>query len=147
MKLSIVRSLALLALSASLCSLVVAAPPTAGAKPGAGGPGGRMGGPGGGGRRGGGMMMRMMKDLNLTPAQQAKMKTLMDQRRAVRESTTLTDDQKRAKMTAMNPKIDAILTPAQRKKRATMMAEMRKRFQGGGGRMGGGPGGAPRARA
>lgn len=135
MKISFVRPLALLALSASLCSTILANP-SGPSKPGMGG---KMGGPGMGRTGGmrGGMMGRMMKELNLTSAQQAKMKTLMEQRRAIRQNTTLSDDQKRTKMKAMNPKIDAILTPAQRQKRETMMKERMKQWGQGGKRSGG----------
>ncbi len=138
MKLSIVRLLAPFALSATLCTLVMAAP-NSGPKPGG------MNGEKMGGRMRGGMMGRMMKGLNLTPAQQAKMKVVMEQRLAIRQSTTLSEDQKRAKMMAFDPKINAILTPEQRKKFATMMAERRKQWgqgggQGGGRRMNGGMG-------
>ena len=145
------RVLAALGLCNLLGGLASAAPqaaPPAGKMGGPGQMGGRLGGPGGM-RRGGGMgmrrMERMAKEMGLTDAQKAKVKTIMEAQRpqmmALRSNTSLSDDQRRAKMrtmmTAQNKKIAAVLTPAQRKKMETMMKERRGR--------GGGPMGGPRA--
>ena len=155
-------SIALLALTVTLNSAVLLAP--ASAQPGAsmgrmqgGGPGGPGGGQRGRGRGMGGMR-RMMEQLKLTPAQQTKIKAITDsmmpQMRTIRQSTSLSEDQKRAKMTVLNnrmaAKIAPILTSAQKTKFTAMRKEreamMKKwRAQGGPGRPSGA--GAPRPRA
>lgn len=143
------RLVALLGLCASLTLPVLAQPGAGGGK--MGGPGGkmggRMGGPGGGRMRGmGGMrgMGRMVKELGLTAAQQAKMKTIMDANRpammALFQNKSMSEAEKRTKMRAMGAanakKMMAILTPAQRAKVTKMQAEQRAgRGPGGGGRM------------
>ncbi|MBN9502313.1 MAG: hypothetical protein BGO01_13300 [Armatimonadetes bacterium 55-13] len=115
--------------------------------------GGRQGGPGGPG-----MQRRMMspedrlkmmsKFLGLTPAQEKKIKPILEdsmkKSKAIREDKKMPEDKKREAMKklrdANNKKIEAILTPEQKKK----MEDMRKRGPGGpGGRGPGGPGGAP----
>ena len=99
-------------------------------RPGGGGPpgggGGMMGG--GGGRGGGGM--RMYESLGLKPDQKAKVEAMVKKHREASQAL-------RKKQTA---EIMAILTPEQRKKMETQMAEMRQRFGGGGGAPGGGGG-------
>ena len=74
----------------------------------------------------------MMKDLNLTPDQSAKMKNVMEEMRpkmdALRDNTSLTPDEKRSQLKALRDeqktKVDAILTPDQR----TKMEEKRKKM-------------------
>lgn len=98
------------------------------AAPGANGKAGKNGKDG---MRGGGM--RMMKELNLTDAQKAKLKPIMeaqrDQMKAMREDTTLDGKAKKAKMKAMRAsmekQVNAILTPDQQKKMADMKAKMK----------------------
>ncbi len=101
----------------------------AGKGAGKGGPGGR------GGMRGG--PMRMMKELNLTAAQQTKIKAIMEasrpQMKALRENTKLSEQDKHAQMMKMRKaqmeKINAVLTPAQRTKFAAMQKEMREKMK------------------
>ena len=98
-----------------------------------GGPGGKAGGKGG--MRGGGM--KMMKDLNLTDAQKAKLKPIMaaqmTQMKALRDNTTMDRPTKMAKMKAMRAgmekQVAAILTPDQKKKLAAMQAQMKAQRQ------------------
>ena len=74
--------------------------------------------------------------LGLTPAQEKKMVALMrasyPQRQAVMKSK-LTPEQKRIKLQAIRmqfrSKMNAILTPTQRKKRDAMMKERRRMWQ------------------
>ena len=95
------------------------------------------------GERGGGM--RMMKDLNLTDAQKAKLKPIMeatrDQMKAMRDDTKTAPKDKMAKMKAMRAanekKINAILTPDQRKKMAAMKAQRMAQRKNGAGKAGG----------
>ncbi len=80
-----------------------------------------------------GGMGRMAQELGLTDAQKAKIKailqTQMPQMKALRENKTLTPEQKMTKMRALRmaqmKKMEAILTPAQRKKVAAMRAQQR----------------------
>ena len=111
------------------------------------------------GKHGGGM--KMMQELNLTDAQKAKLKPIMEGQRdkvkALRADTTLDQKAKRAKMKAMRAdmeqQVNAILTPDQQKKLADMKAKMKaeraangKDGKGGkGGRAG--KGGGPQAPA
>jgi protein CpxP len=128
MKIRLFTVLPALALLSLLGSTVSAAPTTAPA--GKTGLNGRPGQPGGGRMRG---MQRMANELGLTEAQKKKlmanMRATMPSYRALREDTKLTPDQKRAKMRSLREenqkKINAILTPAQRKKLETMMKERR----------------------
>ena len=74
--------------------------------------------------------MKMMAELNLTDAQKAKLKPIMEatraQMKAMREDTTMSREDKMAKMKAMRAtnetKINAILTPTQQKKLAELKA-------------------------
>lgn len=97
------------------------------------------------GMRGG---MRMMKELNLTDAQKAKLKPIMEAQRAqmmkLRDDTTLDRKAKMTRMKAMRgeaeKKVDAILTADQRKKLVAMKAKMKaERKNGMGRREGRGP--------
>ena len=108
------------------------------AAPGQAGKAGKAGKDGRGGMRGG--PMKMMKELNLTDAQKAKIKPIMeaqrDKMKAMREDTSLDRKAKTTKMKAMrddmDKKINAILTPDQRKKWAAMKAKMKaERGKGG----------------
>ena len=93
--------------------------------------------------RGGGM--RMMKELNLTDAQKAKLKPIMEAQRdkmmAMRDDTTMDRKTKMAKMKAMRDetakKVAAILTPDQKKKMAAMQAKMQAERKANGGKDGG----------
>ena len=84
-----------------------------------------------GGMRGGGM--RMMKELNLTDAQKARLKPIMeaqrDEMKQLREDTSLDRKAKMARMKTMRDatekKIDAILTADQRKKLVAVKAKMK----------------------
>lgn len=75
--------------------------------------------------------------LDLTPAQEKKMLALMrttfPQREAIMRSTTLTPQQKSLKLQALrlqfHNRMNAILTPAQRKKRDAMRKERFQRRQ------------------
>lgn len=103
------------------------------AAPGKDGKAGKAGKPGqrGEGRRGG--SMKMMQELNLTDAQKAKLKPIMeaqrDKMKTLREDTTMDRAAKMTKMKAMREemekKVDAILTSDQRKKFAEMKAKMK----------------------
>ena len=92
---------------------------------------GKDGKPGKMGKHGGGM--KMMQTLNLTDAQKAKLKPIMeaqrDKMKAMREDTTLDPKAKKAKMKAMRgdmeKQVNAILTPDQRKKLTAMKAKMK----------------------
>ena len=89
-----------------------------------------------GGMRGGGPM-RMMKDLNLTEAQKTKIKAItmasQPKMKALRDNKTLAEKDRRAAMMKIRKadmvKINAILTPAQRAKMATMQKEMREKMK------------------
>jgi len=78
-----------------------------------------------------GRMQRLIAELNLTSAQQAKMKKVQDSSRAkmkaLRAETGLTPEQMKTKRTAIRTatrkEMEAILTPEQKKK----WAEMRKK--------------------
>ncbi len=102
----------------------------------------------GGMRRGPGMGMGMFDKLNLTPAQKTKLKALqeaqMKQFQALRNQK-LTEDQRRAKMKALHDdwmkKVDAILTPAQRKQLADMRKKAMEQFKNRGGGTKPAPGG------
>lgn len=114
---------------------------------------GRHGGDFRGGPGGHGFMMREFKDLNLTDAQKAQIKTIldtnkptqaeMDQMKSLRDArkngTELTDDQKaqlkanraaqRTKMEAVHQQILAVLTPEQKAQLDTKRQERRKNWQ------------------
>ncbi len=104
-------------------------------------PGDKMGAPGGkmGEHRGGqgGMMRRMSQELGLTPAQKGKLETMMkanrDKMRSIRESKSLTPDQKKSQMKAQREssmaRMKAVLTPAQLAKLAAMQAQMKAQMQ------------------
>ena len=85
--------------------------------------------------------------MNLTADQQAKVKKITDESKvkfkAIQDDKSLPDDKKRAKfmeaMKANRAKIEAVLTPEQKKKFEAKMAEMRKNRMNNGGP--GGPGG------
>ncbi len=125
-----------LMLGLSLCGGLLTT--SAHAAPGANGKAGKPGPNGRDGMRGGGM--RMMKDLNLTDAQKAKLKPIMEAQRnamkAMRADTTTDPKAKMAKMKAMRAanekKINAILTPDQQKKMAAMKAKMQAERGAGG---------------
>jgi protein CpxP len=112
------------------------------AHPGAPGRPGAPGAPGGqrGGQRGG-RTAKLLKELNLTADQQAKIKKIQDESRAkfkaIQDDKTLTDDKKKAKfqeaMKGNRTKLEAVLTADQKKKFEAKMAEMRKSRMGGGG--------------
>lgn len=82
-----------------------------------------------GGKRGGGM--KMMEALNLTDAQKAELKPILEaqreQMKALRADTTLSPKDKKAKMKAIHAateaKVNSILTPAQQKTLADMKAK------------------------
>ena len=107
----------------------------------------QQGGMGGGGGRGGmntqAQIDRMTTALSLTADQQTSIKAILDQsmkdNMAMRQDTSMADDDRRAKMMAMRQaqttKIKALLTDDQKTKYDTMMANQRQR--GGGGQ--GGP--------
>ena len=92
-----------------------------------------------GGRDGG--AMKMMQALNLTDAQKAKLKPIMekqrDQMKAMREDTTTDRKAKMKKMKAMRAEMEkqvkAILTPEQQKKLADMKAKMKAEREAKGG--------------
>ena len=101
----------------------------------------------GGGQRGGmnpqAQLDRMTKALDLTADQQTSVKAILDQsmkdNMALRQDTSLSDDDRRAKMMAareaQSAKIKAVLTDDQKAKYDAMMAQQRQR--------GGGQGGPP----
>lgn len=144
-----------LVLSSALPASVATAAP--GAKPGKGHRGPGMGGPGMGGPGGRGFggrrpdVFKMLAEkLKLTPAQQKKIKPIIEKnmkdRRAIFENPNLSREQKKPKLDALRAnarkQVDAILTPAQRATRKKMDDERRKNWGGGGmGGPGGGPGG------
>ena len=96
-----------------------------------------------GGMRGG--AMRMMKELNLTDAQKARLKPIMetqrDEMKKLREDTTLDRKAKMAKMKtlrdATEKKVDAVLTADQRKKLVAIKAKMKAERKNGMGKRGG----------
>jgi len=117
------------------------------------------GGPGGPGGQGGQRRMslddrlkRMAKDLNLTPAQQKKLKPIMEagakKGKEIFENKKLTDQQKGDAFKKLRDenrkKIEAILTPDQKKKYEEMRKQRMNRGPGGPGGFGqrgpGGPG-------
>jgi protein CpxP len=95
--------------------------------------------PGGGGRRGGGMQQmqieHLTKELNLTDDQVTKLKAIdadsRSQMMALRDDSSVAQDQKRPKMMAIRQaqeaKIKAMLTDDQKTKYDAMMAKMRER--------------------
>ncbi len=106
------------------------------------------GGYGGGGGQGGGRGMntqaqvdRMTEALSLTADQQTSIKAILDasmkDNMALRSDTSLSDDDRRAKMTAIREaqtaKIKAVLTDEQKPKYDAMMAAQRQRGPGAGG--------------
>ena len=118
--------------------------------PAAGNPGGGRGGDAGGqrGQRGrGDRLTAMATALSLTEEQKTKLKPILDeqtkQQQALREITSLSDEDRRAKGKTIrdeaNAKIKAILTPEQQDK----FEKMRQGGPRGGGRNGGGGGGRP----
>ena len=102
-------------------------------------------GQGGGGQRRGPMMSpedrvnRLNQELNLTDDQKTKItaiyKDQADQMTKLREDTSLSQDDRRAKMMDMNKaaneKINAVLDKDQQKKFADMQERMRQRGPGG----------------
>ncbi len=156
--------LSALMLGLSLCGGLLnsahAAPADGAAKPGKAGKAGKRGD--GKGQRGG-MGMKMMQELDLTDAQKAKLKPIMeaqrDQMKAMREDTTTAPADKRTKMKAMRAEVEkkanAILTSDQKKKLTDMKAKMKAEREAGGkdgadgaGRKGGkGRNGGPQAPA
>ncbi len=113
----------------------------------------QQGGMGGGGGRGGmnsqAQLDRMTTALSLTADQQTSIKAILDQNMkdnmAMRQDTSMSDDDRRAKMMTMRQaqttKIKAVLTDDQKTKYDAMMASQRQR--GGGGGQGGAPSGPP----
>ena len=105
-------------------------------------PGAKDGKAGKNGMRGGGM--KVMKELNLTDAQKAKLKPIMQAQRdkmmAMRADTTTDRKAKMAKMKAMRAetekKVNAILTPAQQKQLADIKAKMKAERKDGAGKNG-----------
>lgn len=125
-----VRSLSLLALGAALATgglLTTARADTPAAAPPAETTKDKKGGRGG-------MAPKWMDDLNLTDAQKDQIKPILkdaaEKRKALREDTTSTPEQKRDKQKALrqdtNDKIKAILTDEQKKKFDEAMANERK---------------------
>ncbi len=115
-----------LMLGLSLCGGLLTS--SAHAAPGAKGKAGKAGKKGKDGMRGG---MKMMQELNLTDAQKAQLKPIMeaqrDQMKAMREDTTLDRKAKMTKMKAMRAdmetQVNAILTPDQQTKLAELKAK------------------------
>jgi Spy/CpxP family protein refolding chaperone len=103
------------------------------------------------GPRRGRMMDRMAQELKLTPSQKTRIQKIMDDSRArghkIWEDKSLSNTQKRKKMSenreATHKRIDAVLTPDQRKKMNAMRAQMRNRRQQNGGRFHKGQFGGP----
>ena len=103
--------------------------------------------------RGGGI--KMMKELNLTDAQKAKLKPIMQAQRdkmmAMRADTTTDRKTKMAKMKAMRAetekKVNAILTPAQQKQLADIQAKMKAERKNSAGKNGKRAGRGPQAPA
>jgi len=93
----------------------------------------------------------MSKRLNLTAAQKAKIKPVLEDQRnkmkALYNDRSTPNNQKMEKLRAMQTSYQArvkkILTPEQQKKMDQWQAEMRSRFQRGPGGAPGGPPGAP----
>lgn len=85
----------------------------------------------------GGGHMEMFQELNLTDAQKEKVKTIMTAQRTkmndIRNSTTLTDEQKGTQVKALRQdqrtQISAILTPEQKTKWEQMEADQKKNFK------------------
>ena len=81
--------------------------------------------------RGTRLLGRMSDDLNLTAPQKARMKTIIDasitQARAINGKAGLSREQKSAQtsqiMRAMRTKLDGVLTPAQKQKKAALQAQ------------------------
>ncbi len=115
-----------LSLCGGLLNAVHAAPADGAAKKGKAGKGGQRGG------------MKMMQELNLTDAQKAKLKPIMeaqrDKMKAMREDTTMDRKAKMTKMKAMRDemeeKVNAILTADQKKKLAEMKAKAKREAGG-----------------
>jgi Spy/CpxP family protein refolding chaperone len=90
---------------------------------------------GGGGPRGD-YMSKMAHDLNLTPAQQKRIRPIFENARrqmmVIHNDRKLTQDQKRSRAHALiqqsRRQVDAILTPAQRKKRDQTVAQRRQQW-------------------
>ncbi len=82
-------------------------------------------------------LARMTERLNLSGAQQARIKPILEdegkQLRALRDDASLTRDQKREKFreisTAAYASIDAVLTPEQQKKHAELREKALKRWE------------------
>lgn len=120
-----------LMLGLSLCGglLTSSAHAAPGAKTGKAGKAGKAGK----GGKHGGMGMKMMQELNLTDAQKAKLKPIMegqrDKMKAMRDDATLNPKAKKSKMKAMRAdmekQVNEILTPDQQKKMADMKAKMK----------------------
>jgi periplasmic protein CpxP/Spy len=80
----------------------------------------------------------LSKELSLTEEQKAKLKPILEdegkQMRAVREDTSLTQDQRREKMKQLHEttdsKINDILTPEQQKKFADLKAQQKAHHEG-----------------
>lgn len=107
-------------------------------------PQGQMGPPPNGGPRGGMMdpgrrSERMKHELNLTDDQTAQVKTILEDGRtkmeALRSNSSLSQDDRRSQMMSIrkteNDKIEALLTPDQKTKFATMQQRMRDRMRNG----------------
>ena len=133
------HSLKVVTLGLSLTAVTMSAWSQQTARPGAMRPGTMGKGPAMGrgqmaGRPGG--VSRVAKDLGLTPQQQARIQKVaestMAQNRAVQANTKLKPEQKRAKfiqnMTVMRSNLNAILTPAQRKKVEAMRQQRMKQM-------------------
>lgn len=81
-------------------------------------------------------LARMTEQLNLTEAQQARIKPILEeegkQLKALRDDTSLTRDQKRDKFREISmatfANIDAVLTPEQQKKHAELREKALKRW-------------------
>jgi Spy/CpxP family protein refolding chaperone len=140
------RRISLVALcTGALCAMPMLAQDTA---PAASAPQGQMGPRGGGGAR---QVEMLTKRLNLTTDQQTQVKAIDEdtakQMTAVRNDTSLSQDDKRAKMMEVRKgsqdKIRAVLTDEQKTKYDALLAEMRDRMrergQGGGGAPPAGP--------
>ncbi len=119
-------------------------------------PQGQMGPPANGGSRGGMMdpgrrAERMKHELNLTDDQTAQVKSILEDGRtkmeALRSNSSLSQDDRRSQMMSIrkaeNDKIEALLTPDQKTKFATMQQQMRDRIRNGPPE--GAPAGAPPA--
>lgn len=89
------------------------------------------------GARGGDRLERMGKELNLTQAQKNKIKPILEQSRQrsekLRSDQSLSREKRREQMQKehqeTNKKIDAILTPEQRKKNAELQKQREQRMQ------------------